>query len=201
MALKDRLYNRNYPKPIETCLCSICFSPLTNAKIDISTTRCNHTFCTSCIIKSMKVNNTCPLCRTELTSPNRKFTIKFNRSKRIVLEEIQYYKAYITDHIEYLMNSIEYHTNEKTLQPGIKDTLHKEMLQVFENFGMGICLNINGKYANFNVYNTGSPLQPDSPIESPPPQLTNSIEQESESILSGAISTNAVNQSVHLPPL
>ena len=73
MSLKQNFFNRNPPKPIETTICSICYSPLTDAKLDVSTTRCNHLFCTSCIIISTKFANTCPLCRTELTSPNKKF--------------------------------------------------------------------------------------------------------------------------------
>lgn len=192
MSLNQSFFNRSPPSAIETSICSICYSPLTDAKIDISTTRCNHVFCTSCIIKSSKFANTCPLCRTELTSPNKKFGIKFNRSKRIVLEELQYYKAYIGDNMEYVMNTIEYHTKDNTLTPGIKHTLHNEILEVFENYGMGICLNINNKYGNYNVYNTGPTEQPSSPVEPPP-----TIEQEAESILTGAVSAHVVN----LPPI
>ncbi len=200
MSLQNSFTNRTPPKPIDTSnhsICSICYSPLTHAKLDVSTTRCNHLFCTSCIIKSTKFNNTCPLCRTELTSPNKKFGIKFNRSKHIVLEELQYYKAYIGDNINYVMDTIEYHTNERSITPGIKHTLHKEILEVFENFGMGICLNINSKYGNYNVYNTGPTEQPISPVEPPPP----SVEEEAESILAGAVTADAINNVVNLPPI
>ena len=167
MSRKIFFMNENKSTDNSTLFCSICYSPLTNAKFDIATTRCNHLFCTSCIIKSMKFNNTCPLCRAELTSPTKKFCIKYNTSKRIVLEELHYYKAYLTDNINYLINTIEYHTKANTLTDGIKHNLHNELNEVFENFGMGICLNINGKFASFNVYNTGRNEQPDSPIESP----------------------------------
>ena len=202
MSLKQNFFNRNPPKPIETTICSICYSPLTDAKLDVSTTRCNHLFCTSCIIKSTKFANTCPLCRTELTSPNKKFSIKFNRSKHIVLEELHYYKSYIGDNINYIMDTIEYHTNGKTLTPSIKHTLHTEILEVFENFGMGICLNINSKYGNYNVYNTGSTEQPNSPVE-PPPSIESErdTEAEAETILGGAVTADAVNNVVNLPPI
>tara|TARA_B100001758_G_scaffold160997_1_gene138846 strand:- start:1217 stop:1729 length:513 start_codon:yes stop_codon:yes gene_type:complete len=115
----------------------------------------------------MKFNNTCPLCRTELTSPNKKFCIKYNSSKRIVHEELLYYKAYIEDNIKYIINTVEYHTKAKTMNSNISHTLQQELVNVFENFGMGICLNINGKFSNFNVYNIDNNSQPNSPEESP----------------------------------
>ena len=65
--------NRRISFVKETLFCSICYVSLTELTNDISTTKCNHLFCTTCIIKSMKFNNTCPLCRTELTSPSKKF--------------------------------------------------------------------------------------------------------------------------------
>ena len=188
MSLRQSFFNRNAQSPVENSICSICYSPLTNTKLDISTTKCNHVFCTSCIIKSSKFANTCPLCRTELTSPNKKFSIKYNRSKYIVLEELQYYKAYIDDNMDYIMNTIEYHTKADSLTPGIKHTLHTDILEVFDNFGMGICLNINSKYENYNVYNTGATEQPDTP---------SNIEDEGETIATNTVTENNVD----LPPI
>ena len=154
---------------IDTQFCSICYTCLTNVNNNISTTKCSHLFCTTCIIKSMKFNNTCPLCRTELTSPNKKFCINFNKSKRIVQQEVMYYQAYISDNINYIMDLVEYHTKEQTLTPDIKHKIHTEMNEVFENFGMGICLNINTTFSNMNVYNTNNEVeQPNSPLGSPP---------------------------------
>ena len=148
--------------------CSICYVSLTELKNNISTTKCNHLFCTTCIIKCMKFNNSCPLCRTVLTSPNKKFCINFSNSRRIVLEEIQYYREYIADNINYIISSIEYHTEQKSLTPAIKNQLQREINEVFENFGMGICLNVNTKFANCNIYDTNQEIQqPNSPLESP----------------------------------
>lgn len=159
---------------IDTQFCSICYTSLTDVNKDISTTKCSHLFCTTCIIKSMKFNNTCPLCRTELTSPNKKFCINFNKSKRIVQEELLYYQGYISDNLNYIIDFVEYHTKENTLTQSIKHKLHREINEVFENFGMGICLNINNTFGNMNVYNTNSVVeQPRSPLESPPPQVEN----------------------------
>jgi hypothetical protein len=103
-----------------------------------------------------------------LTSPNKKFCINYNKSKRIVLEEVQYYREYIADNINYIMNTIEYHTVNNSLTPAIKHQLQREITEVFENFGMGICLNVNTKFANCNIYDTNEEIQqPNSPLESP----------------------------------
>ena len=152
----------------DTQFCSICYVSLTELNNNISTTKCNHLFCTTCIIKSMKFNNSCPLCRTVLTSPNKKFCINYNKSKRIVLEEVQYYREYIADNINYIMSTIEYHTEKNSLTTAIKNQLQREMIEVFENFGMGICLNVNNKFGSYNIYDTNQEThQPASPLESP----------------------------------
>ena len=160
----------------DTQFCSICYVSLTELNNNISTTKCNHLFCTTCIIKSMKFNNSCPLCRTVLTSPNKKFCINYDKSKRIVLEEVQYYREYIADNINYIMSTIEYHTEKKSLTTAIKNQLQREMREVFENFGMGICLNVNNKFGSYNIYDTNQEThQPASPLESPEYVNNNSL--------------------------
>ena len=44
--------------------CCICLETLGNT--NITTTPCGHTFCFSCLMKSMDLKNTCPYCRTNL---------------------------------------------------------------------------------------------------------------------------------------
>lgn len=44
--------------------CCICLETLGNT--NITTTPCGHTFCFSCLMKSMDLRNTCPYCRTKL---------------------------------------------------------------------------------------------------------------------------------------
>ena len=81
------------------------------------------------------------------------------------------------------MSTIEYHTENKSLTPAIKNQLQREIGEVFENFGMGICLNVNSKFANCNIYDTNQEIQqPDSPLESP-----ENVENQVEG--------------VHLPPI
>jgi len=121
-----------------------------------------------------------------LTSPNKKFCINYGKSKLIVLEEVQYYREYIADNMNYIMSTIEYHTENKSLTPGIKSQLQREMTEVFENFGMGICLNVNTKFGAYNIYDTNQEVQqPSSPLVSPP-----SVDNQGNRVLLPPISLN-----------
>lgn len=44
--------------------CAVCLE--VTKKINVSITACGHTFCTSCLLKSLKTRNTCPCCRQEI---------------------------------------------------------------------------------------------------------------------------------------
>ena len=44
--------------------CSICYENIKDK--NNCTTQCGHMFCFNCMIQSLKMNTTCPLCRTEL---------------------------------------------------------------------------------------------------------------------------------------
>ena len=44
--------------------CCICYESMGNT--NITTTACGHTFCFSCITKSMDAKNACPCCRAPL---------------------------------------------------------------------------------------------------------------------------------------
>ena len=50
------------------------------------------------------------------------------------------------------------------------------MMDVFENFGMGVCLNINRTFSDVNVYDTNHNMRPVSPpispITTPSPTIT-----------------------------
>jgi len=56
--------------------CCICFEEL--GKTNISTTPCGHTFCFNCIVKCLKVNNTCPYCRTVLKDDENVVSTTYN---------------------------------------------------------------------------------------------------------------------------
>ena len=45
--------------------CAICMEELDNGK-NFAKTNCGHSFCLSCLVKALKNNNTCPMCRTNI---------------------------------------------------------------------------------------------------------------------------------------
>lgn len=47
--------------------CPICLGKIQESNVSI--TVCKHKFCTSCLLTSVKTNNTCPICRHVLTDP------------------------------------------------------------------------------------------------------------------------------------
>lgn len=50
--------------------CPICLEALILETQKI--TKCQHTFCMSCLDKWLETNHTCPMCRTELNEPDVK---------------------------------------------------------------------------------------------------------------------------------
>ena len=62
--------------------CPICLEKI--GKLDYSITKCGHSFCTSCILKSVAHTGLCPLCRTELTDNIIKKT--FIDNKNIIIK-------------------------------------------------------------------------------------------------------------------
>jgi hypothetical protein len=56
MAFLKKFFKKSYPTP-DTC--PICFDNIKNT----ITTKCNHTFCNSCLQIWLKNNDSCPLCR------------------------------------------------------------------------------------------------------------------------------------------
>lgn len=53
--------------------CSICMEEL-NTKKNIAKTNCGHSFCLSCLVKALKNNNTCPMCRANIEEEKPKPT-------------------------------------------------------------------------------------------------------------------------------
>ena len=52
-------------------ICSICFEPLNSRYYNNTTTSCSHTFHSTCINTWVTYSNTCPICRSLITSMNR----------------------------------------------------------------------------------------------------------------------------------
>lgn len=69
-------------------VCSICLeNPGTK---NVSITACGHKFCTSCLLKSLQKNNTCPMCRTELEPKRSSIApITVSQATALIREEEQ----------------------------------------------------------------------------------------------------------------
>lgn len=50
---------------IQDKTCSICLEELSSVKF-ITKTKCNHYFCSTCILDWLQVKKVCPMCMTEL---------------------------------------------------------------------------------------------------------------------------------------
>jgi hypothetical protein len=60
MAFSMKFFKKSYSTP-DTC--PICFDNMKNTN---TITKCNHTFCNSCLKLWLKNNDSCPLCRTTI---------------------------------------------------------------------------------------------------------------------------------------
>ena len=64
--------------------CPICFEKIEER--NCATTKCGHQFCLSCIIKSGRISNDCPLCRQAIT--DRTVVRRLFQVPRLNLEQI-----------------------------------------------------------------------------------------------------------------
>ena len=79
------------PKPIIKRIddCPICMEPIDN-KRNVIITKCNHQFCSECLLNEMNNRNTCPICRTELKKEKKKPTLSDGELRNIVIRNIAY---------------------------------------------------------------------------------------------------------------
>ena len=61
--------------------CPICMEPIQNVNCCI--TKCNHAFCTSCLLKSSLRSGLCPMCRTKI-SENTTITMFVDNKEEII---------------------------------------------------------------------------------------------------------------------
>lgn len=61
--------------------CAICMEKLDASK-NFATTNCKHAFCLTCLMRALKDNNTCPLCRQNIEDEKPK------TGKNLVFEEV-----------------------------------------------------------------------------------------------------------------
>ena len=128
--------------------CCICFEELQNAEINLSITKCNHHFCTTCLIKTMKHSSKCPLCRTILRSPKKPISINYFMISSLIQEELFYHSTYVNDLSKYIIDVMKYaekkiETANEENEDYIKEIISKELVKLLKNFGIGISVSIN----------------------------------------------------------
>ena len=62
---QQQQFNNNPSRPEHADECAICMEELDNGK-NFAKTNCGHSFCLSCLVRALKNNNTCPICRTNI---------------------------------------------------------------------------------------------------------------------------------------
>ena len=75
--------------------CCVCLDSIYAGNTNITRTSCGHVFHLSCLLKSLKVKNTCPMCRWELEDkrPNHQAPNVLTpvSAEQIITEEISYF--------------------------------------------------------------------------------------------------------------
>lgn len=83
--------------------CAICMEKLDASK-NFATTNCKHAFCLTCLVRALKDNNTCPLCRQNIEEENPKKTkaLEFEEVIEVAKEEIEMFAW--RDHLDAIMH-------------------------------------------------------------------------------------------------
>lgn len=83
--------------------CAICMEKLDAGK-NFARTNCQHAFCLTCLMRALKDNNTCPLCRQNIEeeNPKKKNPLEFEELIELAKEEINYFQW--KDHLDAIMH-------------------------------------------------------------------------------------------------
>jgi len=107
--------------------CAICMESMNKNK-NFAKTSCGHSFCLSCLVSSLKNNNTCPLCRTnieETPPPTSNPALSMEECVDIIKDELDMFP--VEDHLQSIMLF------------GNPRSALKNMLQVYS---VGLCRSI-----------------------------------------------------------
>ena len=108
--------------------CAICMDEL-NASKNFAKTNCEHSFCLTCLVKALKNNNTCPMCRTNIEDekPSKTKALNLEDGVDMIKEEMDMFN--IQEHVEAI-------TMFDTPGSSLKNTLRL--------FGLGLVKSIIG---------------------------------------------------------
>lgn len=87
------------PEKEKTCIveehtCCVCLDAVCDKNMDMTRTSCGHIFHLSCLLKSLKMKNACPMCRSELENsrPSHPANVLTPvSSEQMIEEEISYF--------------------------------------------------------------------------------------------------------------
>jgi len=82
--------------------CAICMERLDENK-NFARTNCKHSFCLTCLVRALKDNNTCPLCRTNIEDekPTRTTKLDYREGLELVKDEIATFP--LSTHLDTIM--------------------------------------------------------------------------------------------------
>jgi len=83
--------------------CAICMETLDSEK-NFAKTNCKHAFCLSCLVKALKNNNTCPLCRANIEEdkPKKGQKITFEEAIEVAKDEIDMFS--LNDYVDAIIH-------------------------------------------------------------------------------------------------
>lgn len=146
--------------------CVICGESM---KTNHLTLKCNHAFCSDCAISHFRVNNKCPLCRTEICESPKKITpMSSQLCDGIIDHEMSVVNNYPVDNCLFiqdtsdsrftttLMTLLYYYevSCDQSLSPdeaareAMKDSLKQSMLKLIKKMTFTACGKICGYYDN-----------------------------------------------------
>jgi hypothetical protein len=138
--------------------CSICLDVI-NATSKIKLINCNHIFHRVCIAEWTKINNTCPLCRKNISNF---FYVKFNSFgnglfKKKIIAEVMENCIIFYNNIEELKNIEDINENISNLEINIKLDYSKiKIMKVKKNLLKINYIELNNstffKFRNKNIY-------------------------------------------------
>jgi hypothetical protein len=79
--------------------CVICMEVLDTNK-NFAKTACEHSFCLTCLVKSLKHNNTCPLCRANIDDGKPSNTDKLSLDEGVDMINDEIHRFCLQDHVD-----------------------------------------------------------------------------------------------------
>jgi hypothetical protein len=105
---------------------------------NVATTECGHTFCLSCLLKHLRISNTCPLCRAPVEQNVKQVFKPLSYSEGIGLLDHELNGLRIVEDVEqFVQNAIEISSQPNTNGQNVEDVVG-EIMNMVTNFGFNL---------------------------------------------------------------